>query len=186
MSDEMIYFQRSCTNKIKCFKTVLMDHCPEAVGVSIEFLSGLKISYSGDCRPSKDFLNLSQNSDLLIHECTFGDEFKSEAIEKKHSSKSEILKLFKDSNIKHILITHFSQRYPRLPKLPPENTHVIPAFDFMRITSSNIDKCSLMTPMLKMLYPEDSGSENDADGEILTEAQTTLEEPGYFARQNIL
>jgi hypothetical protein len=43
-----------------------------------------------------------------------------------------------------------------------------------------------MTPLLKMLYPEDSGSEDNGGDEILTESRTTLQQPGYFARQNIL
>ena len=166
--------------------TIRVAHCQHSFAVVFHGTSFGSLAYSGDCRPSHIFADIAKNSDVLIHESTFADELKAEAVLKRHSTVAEALDIAKQMQAKTTLLTHFSQRYPRLPKLPPENTHVIPAFDFMRITPSNIDKCSLMTPMLKMLYPEDSGSDNDADGEILTEAQTTLEEPGYFARQNIL
>jgi ribonuclease Z len=166
--------------------TVRVAHCQHSFAVILHGTSFGSLAYSGDCRPSHIFADVAKNSDVLIHESTFADELKAEAVLKRHSTVAEALDIAKQMQAKTTLLTHFSQRYPRLPKLPPENTHVIPAFDFMRITPSNIDKCSLMTPLLKMLYPEDSGSEDNGGDEILTESRTTLQQPGYFARQNIL
>jgi ribonuclease Z len=42
--------------KIKKFKPTKVFHCPFSYGIVIEHNNGLKISYSGDCRPTEEFL----------------------------------------------------------------------------------------------------------------------------------
>ena len=79
--------------------------------------TGLKISYSGDCRPSPYFAAIGRDSHLLIHEATFEDEMRGEALAKKHSTTGEALSIASQMRAKACLLTHFSQRYPEMPKL---------------------------------------------------------------------
>lgn len=101
------------------FESVYVDHCQDAMALVITFPhSGLKIAYSGDCRPSFPFAELGKGAHLLIHECTFEDELRGDAIAKKHSTLSEALAVGQEMKARRILLTHFSQRYPKLPALP--------------------------------------------------------------------
>ena len=82
----------------------------------------------------------------------------------------------------NIVLTHFSQRYPKIPPLMQTNsttltedgtaveakdettktttsTPVIFAFDFMMLKPSNLTAASKITPALRKLYPE--GEEGD-------------------------
>ncbi|KAF2469783.1 uncharacterized protein BDR25DRAFT_304222 [Lindgomyces ingoldianus] len=101
----------------------LVAHCRGAMAVSITFpklLSEpdpLKISYSGDCRPSMKFVEIGRNSTVLIHEATFDDELLGDAKAKKHSTTSEALGIGAKMNAKAVVLTHFSQRYQKIPVL---------------------------------------------------------------------
>ncbi|KAF2740839.1 hypothetical protein EJ04DRAFT_455244 [Polyplosphaeria fusca] len=103
-----------------------VSHCRGAMAVSLTFPNEaltesqtppLKISYSGDCRPSNNFTRIGRNSTVLIHEATFDDELKSDAIAKKHSTTSEALGIGAKMNAKAVVLTHFSQRYQKIPVL---------------------------------------------------------------------
>jgi ribonuclease Z len=97
--------------------TVRVSHCAGAQAVTITFKSGFKVSYSGDCRPSSQFCNIGTDSDVLIHEATFDDEMAGDALAKKHSTTSEALAVGIEMRAKNIVLTHFSQRYPKIPNL---------------------------------------------------------------------
>lgn len=73
-------------NKIKQFKPVPVDHCPQAFGICLQHTSGVKISYSGDTRPWPPFIEAAKNSTLLIHEATFHNTHVKDAIIKSHST----------------------------------------------------------------------------------------------------
>ncbi|KAF2247160.1 ribonuclease Z mitochondrial precursor [Trematosphaeria pertusa] len=101
-------------------------HCYGAMAVSLTFprspsdqenVKPLKVSYSGDCRPSKNFTNIGRNSTVLIHEATFDDELQGDAIAKKHSTTSEALGIGAQMGAKAVVLTHFSQRYQKIPVL---------------------------------------------------------------------
>lgn len=77
----------------------------------------LKISYSGDCRPSKAFSTIGKDTTVLIHEATFDDELAGDARAKKHSTTSEALDIGARMNAKAVVLTHFSQRYQKIPVL---------------------------------------------------------------------
>ena len=79
--------------------------------------SSFKFSYSGDCRPSAHFALIGKDSTVLIHEATFDDELQGEAMAKKHSTISEAVAVGVAMRAKRILLTHFSQRYAKLPKV---------------------------------------------------------------------
>jgi ribonuclease Z len=103
-------------------------HCHGAMAVSITFprqpgdlevrgVKPLKVSYSGDCRPSVHFARIGKDTTVLIHEATFDDELQGDAKAKKHSTTSEALGIGAQMNAKAVVLTHFSQRYQKIPVL---------------------------------------------------------------------
>ncbi|CAK56055.1 unnamed protein product (macronuclear) [Paramecium tetraurelia] len=92
---------------------VNVDHCPQAYGLRINFRDGSSISYSGDTRPCQQFIQLSKNVDLMIHEATFTDDLQKNAISRKHSTVGEAVESAILANAKTLILTHFSQRYCR-------------------------------------------------------------------------
>lgn len=82
--------------------------------------------FSGDTRPcaslleaAKDFTEASGVSGvfLLLHESTFGPGLEAEAKVKAHSTISEALRVAAAVNARHVLLHHFSQRYPKVPEI---------------------------------------------------------------------
>lgn len=53
---------------------------------------------------------------MLIHEATMEDELSGEAVTKMHSTTSQAIQVGKDMDAKNIILTHFSQRYAKLPR----------------------------------------------------------------------
>lgn len=100
---------------LQSFETVYVAHCKGAQGVSMTTRSGFKFSYSGDCRPNMDLATIGVGSHVLIHEATFEDQMRDEALAKRHSTAGEALVVATQMKAKLCLLTHFSQRYPTMP-----------------------------------------------------------------------
>lgn len=98
---------------VACF----VSHCYGAQAVSLTFPTGFKVSYSGDCRPSNNFIKIGSGSTVLIHEATFDDEMQNDASAKKHSTTSEAIGVGVAMGAKRIILTHFSQRYAKIPTM---------------------------------------------------------------------
>ncbi|KKZ61574.1 hypothetical protein EMCG_00557 [[Emmonsia] crescens] len=98
--------------------TVPVMHCNGAMATSFVFPSGLKVSYSGDCRPSPDFARVGADSTVLIHEATFEDDMLQDALAKRHSTCGEALRVAKRMRARNVILTHFSQRYTHKPTIP--------------------------------------------------------------------
>ena len=96
---------------------VSVNHCWGAQAVSLTFPTGFKFSYSGDCRPSRDFATIGKGTTVLLHEATFDDELKDDALAKKHSTTSEAIGVGMAMGAKRVLLTHFSQRYQKIPSM---------------------------------------------------------------------
>lgn len=96
-------------------QSCFVRHCDGAQAVSLTFPTGFKFSYSGDCRPSKTFARIGKDSTVLLHEATFDDEMGEDAKIKKHSTTSEAIGVGVAMGARRILLTHFSQRYQKLP-----------------------------------------------------------------------
>jgi len=92
-----------------------VSHCFDAQAVALSFLNGFKVSYSGDCRPSKRFAEIGKDSTVLIHEATFDDEMQGDAEAKKHSTTSEAIGVGLAMRARRVVLTHFSQRYQKIP-----------------------------------------------------------------------
>ena len=88
-----------------------VPHCSGSHAISLTFPSGFKLSYSGDCRPSKQFVDIGKDSTVLIHEATFGGDKAGHAIAKKHSTIPEAIGVGLAMRARRLVLTHFSNRY---------------------------------------------------------------------------
>lgn len=81
------------------------------------------------------YIYLGKNSNLLIHEATMEDQLVFEARRKMHSTMSQAINIGKKMNAKFTILTHFSQRYAKIPYMPnddlPSNVGI--AFDNMEV-----------------------------------------------------
>ncbi|ORD94695.1 RNZ [Enterospora canceri] len=102
-------------------------HNIDSFFTTVEF-NNFRFSYSGDCRPSKLFAELSRDCDLMIHERTFDDMQIDKAIKTNHSTESEAIDIFKQSNSRKLILTHFSQRNEVL--YTEVTDHIQNAYDF--------------------------------------------------------
>ena len=122
---------------LKIARAVPVTHSKYSYGITVTDSNGFKVTYSGDCRPSANLVLEGLESDLLIHEATFGDDKFEEALIKNHSTIGEAIQVAKDMKAKNLLLTHFSQRYPVIPPdcmLDHESGPCIGfAFDLMRV-----------------------------------------------------
>jgi len=113
------------------------------------------VTYSGDTMPCDYLVTLGRDSDVLIHEATMEDDLKDEAGLKMHSTTSEAIDVGMRMNAKFILLTHFSQRYSRLPKIDgglAKNVGI--AFDSMSVRLSDLPRIPLIYPALKTMFAE--------------------------------
>jgi len=154
---------------------VTVVHCKSSHAGILTWSSGLKIAYSGDCRPSHRFALRAQGATLLIHEATFEDDKAGDAKAKKHSTMSEALGVAEKMQAKRVLLTHFSQRYAKLATnedkgsvkegssttvgvdgRPVNDRVVLHAFDQMRVKLGDFRKAEAFLPALFKLLEEES------------------------------
>jgi len=72
---------------------------------------GICIVYSGDTGYNAKLVEFSKGADVLIHESTFGSEFKKKAGKIGHSTTIDAAKLAKEAKVKKLVLTHISARY---------------------------------------------------------------------------
>ena len=97
------------------FAAANVPHCHGAKGVAVTFPTGFKFTYSGDCRPTRALVEIGKGSTVLLHEATFDDELRGDAEAKLHSTTSEAIGVGIAMHARRILLTHFSQRYQKIP-----------------------------------------------------------------------
>ncbi|KAJ6256056.1 hypothetical protein Dda_9148 [Drechslerella dactyloides] len=112
------------TTSLEKVETSLAVHCRSSFTVAFTFKkpTEFKVAYSGDTRPTYGFVQIGRDCTVLVHEATFNDELMAEAVAKKHCTTSEAIQAGKDMGAKHLLLTHFSQRYPKLPKVETQSS----------------------------------------------------------------
>ncbi|KAL1494480.1 hypothetical protein ABEB36_010074 [Hypothenemus hampei] len=135
--------------------TCLVKHCPNAFGVALQDKIGYKITYSGDTMPSDNLIELGQNSHVLIHEATMEDELATEAVYKMHSTTSQAIEVGRLMQARHVILTHFSQRYAKLPRFNDNFAdNVCIAFDNMQVRVEELPLIPLFYPALKIMFAE--------------------------------
>jgi len=135
------------------FHTARAIHCPNAFCVSFRTLAGYKIGYSGDTRPCEKFRDILQwggPPDLLIHEATMEHHMIYDAKIKKHSTFTEAIEEGRTVGADFIMLTHFSQRYSKLPVLEEmkDQPRVGIAFDMMEVRPSTMHLIPALYPAL--------------------------------------
>jgi ribonuclease BN (tRNA processing enzyme) len=113
-------------------KNIMVDHCPNAfgclLGLNLDPKSNEKIftiCYSGDTRPCTNLVqscnhftkSCGEKVSFLLHEATFDNDErgKLEAKKKRHATIEEAKHVASQMSVNSTLLTHFSQRYPKLP-----------------------------------------------------------------------
>ena len=174
--------------------TVQVTHCPYSYAVIIDGTAFGRIAYSGDCRPSSRFAAAGSGADVLIHEATFEDGMKEEAVMKKHSTVGEAIDIACKMDAKTLILTHFSQRYPKIPPVNRNKSDAkamsVPiafAFDFMKVTPRSLPLATKLTPALRLLYPGQEGDdEKNANNNTTVDSRELMAIPGLFSAKGIL
>jgi len=110
--------------------------------------------------PCEKLNQLARDSFLLIHEATMEDDLEADAITKRHSTISQAINTGVKSDVNFTLLTHFSQRYCKLPLLPDSEqsghnySNVGIAYDFMIVKLSQLSLLSLFYKTLVVMFNE--------------------------------
>jgi ribonuclease Z len=98
-------------------RTAKVRHCRDSFGIIFKTKTdpSFKLVYSGDAMPSDFLIQPGKDCDVLIHEATMEDELMEEAIIKRHSTTSQAIEMGEKMNAKYTILTHFSQRYAKIP-----------------------------------------------------------------------
>lgn len=72
---------------------------------------GLKIVYSGDTKPTADFIEAANSSDLMIHEATFDNSLQDKADDSYHTTSKQAAHVAKQAGVKALILTHISSRF---------------------------------------------------------------------------
>lgn len=104
--------------------------------------------------PCEELVTIGMNSDVLIHEATMEDELEDEAKLKMHSTTTQAIEIGKQMKAKFVILTHFSQRYAKIPLMNKVETNVAIGFDNMEVTLKDLPAMHLMYEPLKMMFSE--------------------------------
>ena len=123
------------------------------------------LAYSGDTRPCEALVTLgrrlSPTCRLHVHEATFDDtkEMAAEAAARRHSTVGEALRVGERMCAWRVMLTHFSQRYPKLAdvrRLPTAGAVI--AFDLMSVPFRLLPGLPQLTPALLCLFADELDS----------------------------
>lgn len=154
-------------------QSVKVEHCAHAYGCALTATtaaSGGKpwsLVFSGDTRPCAALVKAAKGATVLIHEATFDDELVEEAVAKKHSLTSEAVACGRDAGAYRTILTHFSQRYAKLPVIDDSfQASTCIAFDLMTANLADLPAMPRLLPALQLLFKEDE--EDAAEDEECT------------------
>jgi len=99
-AEEMHYSTKKVFNFTVKSKPV--EHSENSLGFRIE-ANGKTIAYSGDTEYCDEIIDLGQNADLLVLDCSYAGEEKHEG----HLNATECGEIAKKANAKRLLLTHF-------------------------------------------------------------------------------
>ncbi|KAF5932057.1 hypothetical protein HYC85_028228 [Camellia sinensis] len=136
-------------------------HCPQAYGAALKatdringagkVVPGWKIVYSGDSRPCPELIKASHEATA-----TFEDAMVDEAIARNHSTTKEAIEVGNSAGAYRIILTHFSQRYPKIPVFDETHMHkTCIAFDLMSVNLADLPVLPKVLPFLKILFRDE-------------------------------
>ncbi len=121
-------------------EAIPVEHCRDAAAIVLASPCGWSLAYSGDGRPSQKFAYAAKHCMMMIHEATFDDHLVEHALQKRHSTTSEAIHVAKAAQVKYVILTHFSQRYPKAIDVENVEFKPIIAFDGLRLRFSQLDR----------------------------------------------
>eukprot|EP00474_Spongospora_subterranea_P005697 CRZ06155.1 hypothetical protein [Spongospora subterranea] len=138
---------------ITCLQSVPVLHCSNSFGLVLDHCDGWRFVYSGDTRPCQALIDAGSNATVLVHEATFEDDLQDEAILKKHCTTKEALDVGRQMNAAETILTHFSQRYPKIPTATTvAAASSCVAFDLMRIQFGRLAILPSLSIALDLLF----------------------------------
>ncbi|TKR68305.1 hypothetical protein L596_024302 [Steinernema carpocapsae] len=138
--------------------SVHVHHTRMANGFIFTDNQGKKVVFSGDTMPCDLLAETGRGADILVHEATFGDDHEDSARKKKHSTMLQAITVGEKMKAKHVLLSHFSARYPKVPWLPEyldERGNVAVAMDNFVVPFGRLPATSKLIPAYRELFKED-------------------------------
>ncbi|CEG46671.1 hypothetical protein PPTG_10538 [Plasmopara halstedii] len=146
------------------FECVPVKHSRQSYAVVVTFNDGAKLAFSGDCRPSEKLAEKAKGAFLLVHEATFEDEMVKEAKDKAHCTIQEAIQVGRQANVRNLVLTHFSQRYPKMAVLSSafeqNPLNILTAIDLLSLRFRELQQPQLMDVCTRLL----DFSDEEADG----------------------
>lgn len=165
---------------------VRVVHCPHSFALVLEGAKGWKLVYSGDTRPCPQLVRASEGATVVIHEATFDDGMRIEvrrwprpgpkapggthrdpqpqADKKRHSITREAVRVGSEAGAYRTLLTHFSQRYPKIPVFDASfQSNTCIAFDMMTVSLQDLPRLPRLLPSLAEFFKEEVPADDKAE-----------------------
>jgi ribonuclease Z len=117
-------------------KTIIWNNKKIHPSDATYIVKGKKLSIILDTLPCKEAYDLSQDADLLICEASYASDHLDKAEEYKHMTARQAGQLASQSNVRKLILTHFSQRYKTAADILDDAKEIFPntlaAYDFMK------------------------------------------------------
>ena len=162
-----------------------MGHC---YGIVLQHKHGWKVVFSGDTMPCEALVRAGQGATVLIHEATMQDDEAALAAAKGHSTIGQACQVAQDMHAEHLLLTHFSQRYPKLARIGAvAGVPMGIAFDMMRMTPAQLRRLVAgHGAMALLLDTEHESDDEEAKAPSPKKARRVHTSSTQFAHQYVL
>eukprot|EP00736_Rhodelphis_marinus_P008172 Rmarinus@m.29569 len=139
------------------FETVPVIHCRNAYGLVFSSTQGWKFVFSGDTRPCPALVRAGKGALVCVHEATFEDGLQDEAIAKDHATTGEAVQSGAEMGAYRTILTHFSQRYPKIPKIDDSySSSTAIAFDWLTVDfARDLRRLPSLLPAISRLFPDE-------------------------------
>lgn len=87
-----------------------------------------------------------------------------EAVAKNHSTTEEAIEVGNSAGAYRVILTHFSQRYPKIPVFDETHMHnTCIAFDMMSVNVADLAVLPRVLPYLKLLFRDEMAMDESED-----------------------
>ncbi|TYZ68173.1 hypothetical protein PybrP1_000976 [[Pythium] brassicae (nom. inval.)] len=147
---------------VTAFECVPVTHAFRSYALVATFGDALKVAFSGDCRPSERFADRARGAFLMVHEATFEDALAHEAASKKHCTTTEAVDVGRRAGAAHLVLTHFSQRYPKAPVMAAGGGDVLTAVDLLSLRFDELHQPQLVDVCAELMALGDDDDDSNA------------------------